>query len=47
MSNPLAENNLSKRVAIWIRASTEDQVKGDSSEHHERKARAYAEAKGW
>jgi site-specific DNA recombinase len=37
----------SKRVGIWIRVSTEDQVRGDSPEHHERRARAYAEAKGW
>ncbi|MEF8758742.1 MAG: recombinase family protein [Candidatus Accumulibacter sp. UW25] len=38
---------LSKRVGIWIRVSTEDQVKGESPEHHERRARLYAEAKGW
>lgn len=37
----------SKRVGIWIRVSTEDQVKGESPEHHERRARLYAEAKGW
>lgn len=36
-----------KRVAIWIRVSTEDQVRGESPEHHERRARLYAEAKGW
>ena len=36
-----------KRVGIWIRVSTEDQVRGESPEHHERRARAYAEAKGW
>ena len=36
-----------KRVGIWIRVSTEDQVKGESPEHHERRARAYAESKGW
>lgn len=36
-----------KLVGIWIRVSTEDQVKGESPEHHERRARAYAEAKGW
>lgn len=34
-------------VGIWIRVSTEDQVKGESPEHHEHRARAYAEAKGW
>lgn len=36
-----------KRVGIWIRVSTEFQVKDDSPEHHERRARMYAEAKGW
>ncbi len=38
---------LEKRVGIWIRVSTEDQVRGESPEHHERRARLYAEAKGW
>lgn len=38
---------LPKRIGIWIRVSTEDQVKGESPEHHERRARAYAELKGW
>ena len=37
----------SKNVGIWIRVSTEDQVRGESPEHHEKRARAYAEAKGW
>lgn len=44
------QNNIpeeSKRVGIWIRVSTEDQVRGESPEHHERRARLYAEAKGW
>ncbi len=36
-----------KYVGIWIRVSTEDQAQGESPEHHERRARAYAEAKGW
>ncbi len=36
-----------KHVGIWIRVSTEDQAKGESPEHHEKRARAYAEAKGW
>jgi len=36
-----------KSVGIWIRVSTEDQVKGESPEHHERRAKAYAELKGW
>ncbi len=34
-------------VGIWIRVSTEDQARGESPVHHERRARAYAEAKGW
>ena len=36
-----------KGVGIWIRVSTEDQAKGESPEHHERRARFYAESKGW
>lgn len=36
-----------KRVGIWVRVSTDFQVKDDSPEHHERRARLYAEAKGW
>ena len=36
-----------KSVGIWIRVSTEDQAKGESPEHHEKRARLYAEAKGW
>lgn len=36
-----------KPVGIWIRVSTEDQVKGESPEHHVRRARYYAESKGW
>jgi len=36
-----------KKVGIWIRVSTEDQAKGDSPEHHEKRAKMYAEAKGW
>lgn len=35
------------QVGIWIRVSTEDQAKGESPEHHERRARFYAESKGW
>src|ERR1700732_5111564 len=35
-----------KRVAIWIRVSTEDQARGESPEHHEHRARAYAEIRG-
>ena len=36
-----------RQVGIWIRVSTEDQARGESPEHHERRARGYAEAKGW
>lgn len=36
-----------KKIGIWIRVSTEMQVKGESPEHHEKRARLYAEAKGW
>src|SRR5882762_3795768 len=45
MSADAAENH--KSIGIWIRVSTEDQAKGESPEHHEKRARAYAEAKGW
>jgi len=37
----------SKSVGIWIRVSTEDQARGESPEHHEKRARFYAESKGW
>ncbi len=36
-----------KSVGIWIRVSTEDQARGDSPEHHEKRARFYAESKDW
>jgi len=36
-----------KPVGIWIRVSTEDQAKGESPEHHEKRARLYAQSKGW
>lgn len=36
-----------KNIGIWIRVSTDMQVKDDSPEHHEQRARMYAEAKGW
>lgn len=36
-----------KSVGIWIRVSTDEQAQGDSPQHHELRARAYAEAKGW
>jgi site-specific DNA recombinase len=36
-----------KSVGIWIRVSTEDQARGESPEHHEKRARYYAESKEW
>src|SRR4051812_31900206 len=39
--------SVGKRVGIWIRVSTDDQAKGESPEHHEKRARAYAESKDW
>jgi site-specific DNA recombinase len=36
-----------KRVGLWIRVSTEFQVKDESPEHHEKRGRYYAEAKHW
>ncbi|NOS71112.1 MAG: recombinase family protein [Verrucomicrobia bacterium] len=38
---------LNKPVGIWIRVSTEDQARGESPEHHEERARAYAKSRGW
>lgn len=37
----------SKNIGIWIRVSTDFQVQYESPEHHEKRARNYAEAKGW
>jgi site-specific DNA recombinase len=36
-----------KKVGIWLRVSTLDQKRGDSPEIHEKRARMYAESKGW
>ena len=36
-------NEIQKSVGIWIRGSTEDQAKGESPEHHEQRAKYYAE----
>ncbi|MBV9549046.1 MAG: recombinase family protein [Alphaproteobacteria bacterium] len=36
-----------KAVGIWIRVSTEDQARGESPLHHEKRARLYAESKEW
>jgi len=43
----IVEGERAKSVGIWIRVSTEDQVRGESPEHHEARARAYADLKGW
>jgi site-specific DNA recombinase len=36
-----------KSVGIWLRVSTEDQLHGESLEHHEQRAKAYAALKEW
>jgi site-specific DNA recombinase len=36
-----------KNVGLWIRVSTDLQVQDESPEHHEKRGRLYAEAKGW
>ncbi|MBA4409734.1 MAG: recombinase family protein [Odoribacter sp.] len=38
---------MKKQVGIWIRVSTEDQAKGESPEHHELRAKMYAQVKDW
>lgn len=38
---------MNKSVGIWLRVSTEDQAKGESPETHLKRARGYAELKGW
>ncbi|MEO0514826.1 MAG: recombinase family protein [Planctomycetota bacterium] len=43
----MSTDGTTKRVGIWIRVSTDEQAHGDSPEHHEHRARCYAEAKGW
>ncbi|SJZ77763.1 recombinase family protein [Sediminibacterium ginsengisoli] len=39
--------NEKKQVGIWIRVSTDMQVKDESPEHHEKRARYYAESRDW
>ncbi|MEO6733282.1 MAG: recombinase family protein [Ferruginibacter sp.] len=36
-----------KNIGIWIRVSTDFQVQDESPEHHEMRARNYAQVKGW
>ena len=45
--DPFPDAEKAKLVGIWIRVSTEDQAKGESPEHHERRAQFYAESKEW
>lgn len=49
MSEKFSFNGLGekKRVGIWIRVSTDLKSQEESPEHHEKRARYYAEAKGW
>ena len=47
MAKRIFQHNDTKCVGIWIRVSTEDQVRGESPEVHEKRARMYAEARGW
>lgn len=35
------------KVGIWIRVSTDKQVRDESPEHHEERAKHYIYAKGW
>ena len=43
---PFSKNG-AKRVAVWVRVSTEDQAQGDSPEHHRARAEHYCAAKEW
>jgi len=36
-----------KRVGVWVRVSTDMQVEAESPDHHEKRGRYYAEARGW
>jgi site-specific DNA recombinase len=47
MKQRYPHNREMKSVGLWIRVSTLDQAEGESPEHHERRARYYAESKGW
>lgn len=41
------EASKGKHVGIWIRVSTEDQARGDSPEHHQKRAESYAISRDW
>ena len=47
MAAHVKNGNGEKAVGVWIRVSTDDQVRGESPEIHEKRARMYAEARGW
>ncbi|WP_262692478.1 recombinase family protein [Kordiimonas aestuarii] len=47
MPRKAGDTDARKQVGIWIRVSTEEQAQGDSPEHHEKRARGYADAKDW
>jgi len=36
-----------KRIGVWIRVSTEDSAKGESPEHHKKRAEMYAELQNY
>lgn len=38
---------MKKRIGIWIRVSTEEQARGESPEHHEERAKMYAQVQNW
>jgi len=42
----VTETTYEKPASIWIRVSTEDQVRGERTEHLEKRARCYAKLKG-
>src|SRR5438093_2965524 len=46
-AEPIRVSPRAKPVGIWIRVSTEDQARGESPAHHERRAKAYTESKDW
>ena len=44
---PFKDFNDQKRVGIWVRVSTDLKSQEESPEHHEKRARYYAESKNW
>ncbi|MBX7208558.1 MAG: recombinase family protein [Verrucomicrobiaceae bacterium] len=43
---PISDNS-SRRAAIWIRVSSEEQAQGDSPAHHKARAEMYCASRGW